>query len=124
MQRWWAQNKWNYKTTSLDDIPNEEDDIHNEDSSPVVEVVEPNDIKNYKPNERVQIKVSSTGRFPLQKIDIFVNDVYLGTSQYPFNFSFTPKELDILKEENEIKVISYDSVYNRAETNSTFKVGE
>ncbi|MEI7765781.1 MAG: hypothetical protein WCI93_04350, partial [bacterium] len=60
--------------------------------------------------------------YPLQKIDIFINDVYLGTSKPPFNFSFTPSELINLRDLNDIKLISYDSTYNNSETNSTFRV--
>ncbi|MCE9549040.1 penicillin-binding protein [Candidatus Nomurabacteria bacterium] len=122
VQRWWEQNEWRYPVTTWEDAPTEEDDIHNEDSKPDVRVIEPKDTIYYKANEKIQLKISNIGRFPLQKIDIFVNDAYLGTSEYPFNFSFYPKDLDILREKNEINIISYDTVYNRGETTSVFKV--
>jgi membrane peptidoglycan carboxypeptidase len=122
VQKWWAEHKANYQTITLDQKPVGEDDVHTDASKPNVEIVEPSKLQIYSPDQRIQLKVSSTGYYPLQKIDIFINDTYLGTSQAPFNFSFIPKDLDDLREQNEIKIISYDSVYNRAETNSTFKV--
>ena len=68
------------------------------------------------------MKISSSGIYPLQKVDVFINDTYLGTSKAPFNFSFTPSELTNLKDQNNIKLISYDTAYNSSETDSTFRV--
>jgi len=84
--------------------------------------LEPSKNKIYSPDQKIQLKISSFGRFPLQKIDIFVNDVYLGTSEPPFNFSFIPSELENLATENELRIISYDTAYNRAETSLVFSV--
>ena len=55
-------------------------------------------------------------------MDIFINGVYLETDQPPFDFSFTPAELNNLQAENDLKIISYDSVFNKSETDSIFKV--
>ena len=122
VQNWWAQNKSRYPITTPDQKPTALDDVHNENSKPIIQIIEPKTDYDYLANQKIQVKISSTGRFPLQKIDVFINDIYLGTSTYPFNFSFIPKELDILKEENDITIISYDNTYNRGETNGTFKV--
>ncbi len=122
VQNWWAQNQSKYAITSSSEKPGLTDDIHTSFSQPVVTIQEPNSVKNYSSNEKIQLRISNSGRFPLEKIDIYINDVFLGTSKPPFNFSFIPADLDNLREENEIKIISYDSAYNRAETTSTFKV--
>jgi penicillin-binding protein 1C len=122
VQNWWAQNKSKYHITTWNEKPTTVDDTHTGSSGPIVTILEPNTIKTYSQDEKIQLKISNSGRFPLQKIDIFINNVYLGTSQSPFGFSFVPKELDSLKEENEVKIISYDTVYNRAEVSSVFKV--
>ena len=124
VQNWWVQNKNNYKNIVLSDKPREEDDVHTGGSGPVVTIREPNETQNYKQDEKIKLEIDSTGLFPLKKIDIFINDVYLGTSEPPFNFSFVPRELDSLKERNEIRVIFYDSAYNRGEVISFFTVLE
>lgn len=66
--------------------------------------------------------MSSSGAFPLQKMDIFINGIYLETLEPPFNFSFTPRGLENLQGNNELKIISYDTVYNRSQTILNFKV--
>jgi len=124
IQNWWAQNKYKYAFVSINDKPNGEDDIHTESSGPKISISSPNDTTVYSEGERIYLKLISTGKYPLRKIDIFVNGVYIGSSESPFNFSFAPKEVPDIRDENEIKIISYDSVFNRGETISTFKVGE
>jgi penicillin-binding protein 1A len=122
VQNWWAQNKGRYTITTLADIPSTTDDVHVEANKPVVSITEPNETNLYLPDQKIQLKLSSSGRFPLQKLDIFVNNVYLGTSVYPFNFSFIPSDLENLIDENELKIMAYDSVYNKSEITSIFKV--
>jgi hypothetical protein len=122
IQNWWAENAYKYPITTLADKPTTTDDVHTDALKPAVLVVEPDTTTVYTPDQKIQLKISSTGHYPLQKIDIFINDVYLGTSETPFNFSFTPSSLDDLKGINNLKIISYDSVYNRGETDTTFQV--
>jgi len=122
IQNWWAQNKYKYPTITWADAPTQTDDVHNDASKPVVSIIEPSSFVSYPPDQRIQIKISSSGRFPLQKIDIFVNDVFLGSDTPPFNFSFVPSDLDNLKAQNEIRVISYDVASNHMETTSVFSV--
>jgi len=124
IQRWWEQNKHNYDSTTWDEKPNSVDDVHTESSKPTLKILEPKKDTTYEPDEKIQLRVSNTGKYPVTKIDIFINDVYAGTSNAPFNFSFIPEDLEILKEKNDIRIIFYDSVYNRGEVISTFRVAE
>jgi penicillin-binding protein 1A len=122
IQNWWAQNGNKYKITTWDQKPTTVDDVHTETNKPVVTIVEPNTMLTYAPNQRLQLKITSSSILPLQKMDIFINNIFMGTIKTPFNFSFIPEELDNLKSENEIRVISYDAALNSGETYSTFKV--
>jgi membrane carboxypeptidase/penicillin-binding protein PbpC len=122
IQNWWAENSYKYPITTWADEPTTTDDIHIDANKPIVSVMEPDTTTVYDPNQKIQLKISSTGHYPLQKIDIFINNVYLGTSEPPFDFSFTPSSLDELKGINDLKIISYDTVYNRGETDTTFQV--
>ena len=122
IQNWWAQNSGRYNTTTWSQKPNDYDNIHTDYNKPIVSIVEPNIENIYPVNQKIELLIESRGVYPLSKIDIFINDVFVGTSNNPINFSFTPGELDNLKNTNEIKIISYDTLYNRSEFISTFNV--
>lgn len=124
VQNWWAQNSYKYPKTTLAEKPYGQDDAHTVANKPIVGIVQPNTTTIYPNNQKIQLTLSNSGTYPLQKIDIFINDVYLGTSKYPFNFSFTPSDLENLKDTNDIKIVSYDTAYNSSETTSTFSVSQ
>ncbi len=124
IQNWWTQNKYKYPITTLSEKPTALDDVHTASSKPIVSILEPNKTIIYPSNQRISLKISSTGVFPLQKIDIFINGVYLETKGAPFNFSFVPEELENIQSDNEIKIISYNTVFDKSETASIFKVGQ
>ncbi|MFA5999655.1 MAG: transglycosylase domain-containing protein [Candidatus Paceibacterota bacterium] len=121
IQNWWSQNGYKYKTVTSVDKPVLTDDVHTAYSQPVISITEPNPNKVYSASQRIYLNISNTGRFPINKMDVFVNDTYIGTTSNQ-NFSFIPQELDNLRSQNDIKIISYDTVYNRAEVSSTFEV--
>jgi len=122
VQNWWAQNGWKYEKITWAEKPTEIDNIHTNTSQPNISIIEPNITSIYPSDQKIQLKVSNSGYFPLQKIDIFINNIFIDTIRAPFNFSFIPEELDNLKSENELKIISYDTVYNRAENVLIFKI--
>ena len=55
-------------------------------------------------------------------MDIFINDTFIDTINTPFGFSFIPGELENLRSENELRIISYDTAYNRTENTVIFNV--
>ena len=124
VQNWWAQNKTKYHITTSNEKPTALDNIHTDLSKPKISILAPNNINTYPPDQKINLKILSSGIFPLQKIDIFINGVYLETVKSPFNFSFTPKELENLQSDNELKIMSYDTVYNNSETTLMFKVSQ
>jgi len=122
IQTWWAQNSTKYPTISLSDKPILLDNVHTDTSKPIISIIEPNSSVIYSPNQKINLKISSYGLYPLKKIDVFVNDLYLETVEMPFVFSFIPSQLENLQISNELKVVAYDSVYNKNEVNITFQV--
>lgn len=122
VQNWWAQNKGKYPVTTWSEKPAASDDIHTVSSKPTVSIIEPDNTTTYLPDQKINLKISSSGAFPLQKIDIFINGIYLETVRPPFNFSFMPKDLENLQSQNELKIISYDTAYNRSENDLVFNV--
>ncbi|MEI6280742.1 MAG: PBP1A family penicillin-binding protein [bacterium] len=122
IQSWWAQNKDKYPTTTWSEKPSSSDNIHTGTTTSSVLITEPNSTTIYSPDQKIYLRVSNNGTFPLQKIDIFINGVYLETSLSPFNYSFIPKELENLHNSNELKIVSYDSTYNKSEATINFLV--
>ena len=122
IQNWWAQNKHKYQTINPSDKPNSVDDVHTETSAPKVLIIEPSKSKNYLPGEKIQLNISSSGYFPLKKIEVFINNVFIETLDSPFYFSFFPQDLENLQTNNTIKLVAYDTAGNRNEINSTFQV--
>ena len=122
VQNWWAKNSGKYGVTTWADKPMTLDDVHTGIYTPIISITEPDTTSIYSKYQKIQLGIENTGSYPLQKIDVFVNDVFLDTVMPPFNFSFIPEELDNLKAENELKIISYDTAYNRGETSIIFKV--
>ncbi|MFZ1019963.1 MAG: transglycosylase domain-containing protein [Minisyncoccia bacterium] len=124
VQNWWAQNKNKYPVVTLADKPTQTDDIHIEQNKPAVSIIEPDNATIYPPDKKINLKISSSSVYPLLKMDIFINGVYLQTVEPPFDFSFTPSDLGNLQSSNDLKVIVYDTVYNNTETDSSFSVAQ
>jgi 1A family penicillin-binding protein len=122
IQNWWAQNKNNYPVVTLQDKPKEDDDIHTLLSGPKVNILEPKEDYVYSRNNKINVKIMNSGRFPLQKIDVFINGIYMETLSAPFAFSFTPNEVENIQGNNKLELISYDDVFNRNESSVNFKI--
>lgn len=122
IQNWWQKNSYRFGQITTNDIPVLEDDIHTDDSKPTVNIINPINQKTYKNNERIFLNINNVGKFPLKKIDIFINDIFLDSINSPFNYSFIPEQIDSIKNENVFKIISYDDAYNRGESSITFFV--
>ncbi len=122
IQNWWAQNMYKYGVTTWADKPTALDDVHTAYSKPVVSIVVPDTTTIYEANQKINLSVLNQSAYLIQKMDVFVNDIYLGSTKPPFNFSFTPSQLDNLKDINTIKLLVYDAAYNNTEINSTFQV--
>ena len=122
VQNWWAQNKNKYPITTWAEKPVGVDDVHTGISESTISITEPDTTTIYPSDQKIQLKISDSSPSPIQKMDVFVNNVFIDTVYAPFNFSFVPNQLDNLKDENTLSVITYDTVYNKAESTTTFKV--
>lgn len=122
IQNWWAKNKNNYPVVMWQEKPTEVDNVHTPLSKPKITITEPNGLFTYSRDQRINLKVISSGKFPLQKIDVFINEIYLETIYPPFSFSFLPENIENLRGHNEIKLISYDTVFNKSEDSIQFTV--
>lgn len=109
--------KQNIKEESLEDIPQDFDDVHLPEYNPKIQIISPQSGTVYKTNESMGIKINYQSHFPLKQVDFFLEDFYLGSNnQPPFSFSFTPNNISLeLKNEENLRIVSYDEVKNKTE---------
>ena len=97
-------------------VPTQIDDVHTPANIPRITIngIDPN--TGYPPDSIISISASGQGRFPLTKVDFFLNDQFLGSSaRAPFTLSFNPSEFGGANEINSLKAVGYDAVYNKGE---------
>lgn len=105
--------------------PTEFDDVHIEKNKPKIKITNPTKDAEYDKNKKIIIGISNSETYPILKIEYILNGKYLGTSnKYPFIFVLDPNEIENIKEENELRVIGYDTVFNKGEDVVVFKITE
>ncbi len=115
---WTAQNGGNF--ISPYNPPTEYDDIHTAGSKPTISINTP-DSNNFSKNQKIEITTNITAKFPITKSSVFINGVLVG-SVVNNSFTFTPQNIDSIKDSNELKVVIYDSVQNSATASYQFNV--
>jgi len=121
VQSWWGANKYRYKIVTEADKPTRYDTIHTPESKPILEIT---GVENrlYNKNENIIISINSTGKNPIKKVDVFVNNTYITSlKNYPFTVSFVPNNINGILGTNTIKVIGFDSFGNKGESSTSFK---
>ena len=123
VQNWLEKNKDQYEFIEESDIPNDEDDVHTEENRPLVEINSPDSLTVHEANVPILVDIEYEAEFDIRSMDVFVNDVYIGTkSSAPFNLSFIPKDIEAIGETSELKVILRDEVYNQGIATQQFLV--
>lgn len=123
VQEWWQENKGNYEIYDEDDIPDEYDDIHTEDTIPTLEIENPGSTFIYQMDDVIDVIVDFDTEFPVESFDIFVNNNYMGSVRNEdFSFSFSPNEVPNISSINDLRIILRDSVYNQTEETQRFRV--
>ncbi len=121
IQRWWAENSYRYKKVNTNEVPTTINNT-NTTSGPKISIFEPNQSKIYLAGKKIQLGLSSSGDFPLKRVDVFINNIFIETLEPPFNLAFIPQDLENLETKNILKVIVYDTAGNKNEANSAFTV--
>ncbi len=95
-------------------IPTEYDTSRNLEALPILAVSGVDFTQIQNKTERITLFVASTGRFPLRKVEFFINDRFIEhNTQAPFSFSFTPEEIESITPESNVTMIGYDSILNK-----------
>ena len=99
------------------------DDVHTPANMPHVTITSPTQNSTVDGEKPLLVQISSQGRYPATKVDFYVNGVLQGSSnRFPFSFSFTPADTADLNQQNELRVVLYDSVFDTAEAVTSFTV--
>lgn len=105
------------------DLPTEFDDVHVPERFPSISVNEPLSGREYSANQKINVRTSTNGFYPRNKIEFFLNDGFLGSADAPnFAFSFVPQEVGAPFGENVLRAVVYDSVFNKSETEISFSI--
>lgn len=125
IQNWWATHKTNYEIIRPEDKPTEYDNIHTRTTQTSISIQTPFGETEYDKREPLVVSLQNNGVYPLQKVDFFVNNIFIGTSTTtPFEFTFTPSEIQNIQTENTLRVVAVDIVNNRSEATRVFQISE
>ncbi len=112
-----------FASTTLGELPTETDDIHKPEYTPKITITNPSSNATYSKDNKITVSTIQTSHFPMTKIDVFINDIFVGSSKKaPFSFSFVPSSLDNIQKQNRLKIIGYDNVFNKGEVEVIFNV--
>jgi 1A family penicillin-binding protein len=118
IQKWLEENK-----QIIPEKPTDFDDIHTIENIPKIEILSPTDSDIYEKNSRLTVEIKIKSKFTIQKVNYYMNDELIGSvSDYPYSISFVPNSINTLFDENELKVVVYDNVYNRSEITTKVQI--
>ena len=119
VRKWVKENGIKEENESI--IPNGSDDIHTPENFPRISISEIKDV--YNKDEEISVSVNSTGKYSLSKVDFYLNGAYIGASiKKPFSFVIDLSQTDTLENKNTLKVVGYDSVFNKDEKEFDFEI--
>lgn len=94
-------------------IPSGFDDLHNPALIPQITITTPTATTTYEHDLPLLISSTIASIFPVSRVDYFINGTFLGSIQHqPYEFSFTPGDIENISTQNELRVTTYDTVGN------------
>ncbi|MDE1874883.1 MAG: transglycosylase domain-containing protein [Patescibacteria group bacterium] len=120
---WAAQHGYTDQSSSTADVPTSYDDVHTPANMPSITLSNINPSQTYSLDDTVSILVNETGRYPLSKASLYVNDSLVESiNRAPFVFRFSPRDISGIQESNQVRVVGVDSVYDKTEASTTMSV--
>jgi membrane peptidoglycan carboxypeptidase len=113
----WATNNPNFQETLNVEIPTQTDDVHTLENSPKINITSPKNTDIVSARNRVSVQISYSGKYPIKKSELYINNKYISTSEkIPNLLTFIPQDIGITQDKIIIKVVTFDAVLNRAES--------
>ncbi len=104
-------------------IPTTYDTVHTPENIPVLSLSGSDPKQLYSADTQLTIFASSTGKFPLARVEFFINGQFMEQStQAPFSFTFKPQNITSIATDNNITIIGYDTVFNKGVYSEKFLV--
>lgn len=121
VRKWALENNLNDETEAV--IPKNTDRMHQASNIPQGTFTSPSEALSYDPKTNLIITNTTKSTYPIQKIDYYLNGVFLGTSdRAPFSFSFIPQEVEGIKEINTLKAVVVDAFGLKGEFSTAVKL--
>ncbi|MFA6251266.1 MAG: PBP1A family penicillin-binding protein [Candidatus Paceibacterota bacterium] len=122
VQNWWQANKYKYKIVTESNRPTTYDTVHTLESRPILNILGIEN-KTYLKDENVVVSINAISKYPMKKIDVFVNNTYLTSLKtYPFITSFTPNNIANISSINTLRIVGVDNMGNVGEKTLSFGV--
>lgn len=105
------------------DLPDEYDDIHTPENFPDISFIDPRRNESFSEKDIVRIRLEAESKYKIVKMDVFVDDSYLGSADGDsLNFSFIPEEVGLSKGKYSVRVIVTDEVFNKTTEEREFEI--
>jgi membrane peptidoglycan carboxypeptidase len=112
----WKKSNPNFVENSNFTPPLGIDDVHTTANIPQISITSPKQDVVERSQSRVTLSLSVKSVYPILKSELYVNGRYIySNTQNPSTLIFTPKDAGMAPGTNIVKVIVYDSVFNRSE---------
>ncbi len=120
VQKWLTLNNIIYNEPI---IPTETSTIHDINTIGDITIISPSDQSTYNSADPIIVQFGTVSKNPIIKAEFYLNERYLGESSFsPFMFSFIPKTTPDIKQENILKIVVTDSIYNKKEKTMLLKI--
>ena len=125
VQDWWATHSGDYPRVTLSQKPTANDDVHITANNPKVVILNPKIDDVITKEQSVTVKIDTSGTYPLQKMDVFLNNIYVGTAHgVAPTLTFTPNDIkNVVEGPNTLMIVATDFVYNTASANEIINIG-
>lgn len=123
IQKWAREN--NFKEEGLNVIPTERDNIHNGAGPRLfVSGIKTEDV--FSSSAKITPVINSAGPYSLSRVDFYLNDSLVGSAnKAPFSISFSVADAtDLTERSNFLKIVGYDTVFNKSEVVVPFFVSD
>lgn len=110
-QKWITEN--GLPALAFNAVPQTSDDIHRPELAPIVSIVNPKATSTYSVNQKIIVETLIRSNFAINHVDLFFNNILIGSNKTaPYDFSFTPSQIGVVNDVNELRVVATDVVGN------------
>ncbi len=124
IQNWWTSRSGNYPYITEASLPTGYDDVHTPANQPRLTVTT-NPTETVSMNGQMSIATTSQGTYPLKKVVIFIDDIYITTLEnQSFTTSISPQNFSLSIGSHTLRITGYDTVFNKAVIEKNITVTE